>query len=120
MFPTYVVPNFSCTSILIDFLLITPVLPIDGDNSCGYNNTCKDRIGHGGQEMPPIFKTIVNVSVWILFIKGILLAFVTFYTFGSAYLSGEGTPIAGIASCAAGTFAFIMACIAVWIRRKLE
>jgi hypothetical protein len=70
--------------------------------------------------MPPVFKTIVNVSVWILFIKGILLALVTFYTFGRAYLNGEGTPIVGIASCAAGTFAFTMTCIAVWIRRKLE
>jgi len=70
--------------------------------------------------MPPVFKTIVNASVWILFVKGILLVFVTFYTFSRAYLDGRGTPIIGIASCAAGTFAFGMACVTVWIRKKLE
>jgi hypothetical protein len=70
--------------------------------------------------MPPIFKTIVNASIWILFVKGILLALVTFYTFGRAYLGGEGTPMIGLASCAAGTFAFTMACVAVWVRHKLE
>jgi len=70
--------------------------------------------------MLPVFKAIVNASVWILFVKGILLVFVTFYTFGQAYLDGQGTPIVGIASCAAGTFAFSMACIAVWLRKKID
>ena len=70
--------------------------------------------------MQPAFKTIVNASIWILFIKGILLMLVTFYTFGRAYLNNGETPIVGIASCAAGTFAFSMTCIAVWIRKKLE
>ena len=70
--------------------------------------------------MPHVFKTIVNASVWILFIKGILLIFVTIFTFSRAYLNGETTPIAGLVSCAAGTFAFGMTCIAVWIRKKVE
>ncbi len=70
--------------------------------------------------MPPRFKTIVNASIWILFIKGILIALVTLYTFGRAYLNGEGTPIVGVASCAGGTLAFIAACTAVWIRHKLD
>ena len=70
--------------------------------------------------MPSVFKTIVNASIWILFIKGILIALVTIYTFGRAFLIGGGTPIIGVVSCIAGTFAFIMACVAVWIRRKLE
>jgi len=70
--------------------------------------------------MPHVFKMIVNASVWILFIKGILLILVTIFTFGQAYLSGKGTPTVGIASCAAGTFAFGMTCIAVWVREKVE
>ena len=70
--------------------------------------------------MPHVFKMIVNTSVWILFVKGILLILVTIFTFGRAYLNGETTPIVGLSSCAAGTFAFGMTCIAVWIRKKVE
>jgi len=44
---------------------------------------------------------------------------VTIYTFAAAYLSGEPTPIVGVASCAAGTFALTMTCVAVWIRSRL-
>ena len=44
------------------------------------------------REVPPVFKTIVNVSIWILFIKGILIALVTIYTFGRAFLIGGGPP----------------------------
>jgi len=70
--------------------------------------------------MPPVFKTIVSVSVWILFLKGLLIALVTIYTVGRAYLAGETTPMVGVAACAAGTFAFIMTCVAAWIRQKVE
>jgi hypothetical protein len=70
--------------------------------------------------MPPVFKTIVNTSIWILFMKGVLLVLVTLYTFGRAYLNGEKTPIVGLLACAAGTFAFSMTCVVVWIRKKLE
>jgi hypothetical protein len=72
------------------------------------------------KETPTVFKTIVSASIWLLFVKGILLVFVTFYTFGRAYFEGRGTPIVGIASCVAGTFAFTMCCVAVWIRHKIE
>jgi len=70
--------------------------------------------------MKPIFKTIISASVWILFLKGLLLIPVTFYTFGQAYLNGEPTPLAGVASCAAGTFALVSACIAAWIRKAVD
>jgi hypothetical protein len=46
--------------------------------------------------MPPVFKTIINASVWILFIKGVLIAFVTMYTMSRAYLAGETTPMVGV------------------------
>jgi len=70
--------------------------------------------------MPTVFKTIVNASVWILFAKGLLIALATLYTAGKAFLDGDTLPIVAVASCAAGSFAFILACLAVWIRKKVE
>ena len=46
--------------------------------------------------MPPVFKNIINISVWILFIKGLLIAIVTIYTIGKALLAGETTPMVGV------------------------
>jgi len=37
-----------------------------------------------------------------------------------AYLADEITPMVGVAGCAAGTFAFGMACVAAWIRHEIE
>lgn len=70
--------------------------------------------------MKPIFKTLINLSIWILFVKGILLIPFTFYTIGQAFLYGGISPIVGIASCAAGTIAFAMACFAIWIKDHLN
>jgi hypothetical protein len=69
--------------------------------------------------MAPVFKSVINVSIWFLFLKGILAALVTIFTISRAYLNGEVTPMAGVVSCAVGTFAFIMACIAIWIKNKI-
>jgi hypothetical protein len=70
--------------------------------------------------MPPIFKAVISVSVWLLFAKGILIAPVTVYTFSQAFLNGEPTPMAGVVSCAAGTLALVSACIAAWIRKIVD
>ena len=70
--------------------------------------------------MPAIFKTILNMSIWILFVKGLLIVLVTIYTFGRAYLAGNTTPMTGVAACAAGSLALGMTCVAVWIRKKVE
>ncbi|HSG85612.1 MAG TPA: hypothetical protein VLA23_04665 [Candidatus Limnocylindrales bacterium] len=64
-------------------------------------------------------RAIVDVSVALLFVKGLALIPVTVYTFARAYRSGEPTPATGVASCAAGTFALGMTCVAVWIRKQL-
>jgi len=69
--------------------------------------------------MKPIFKILLNISIWILFAKGLLLIPVTFYTFSQALLYGKISPMVGIASCAAGTFAFAMACLAIGIRDRM-
>jgi hypothetical protein len=63
---------------------------------------------------------VVEASIWLLFLKGLLLVPVTIYTFAKAYLAGERTPATGVAACAAGTFAFGMSCLAVWVRKRLE
>ena len=65
-------------------------------------------------------RTIVDASIGLLFVKGLLLVPVTIYTFARAFLAREPTPAVGVASCAAGTFAFAMACFAVWVRRQLD
>jgi hypothetical protein len=70
--------------------------------------------------MPPIFKAIVSVSVWLLFIKGLLIVPITIYTFGQAFLNREPTPMVGVVACAAGTLALVSACVAAWIRKILD
>ena len=69
--------------------------------------------------MSPAFARLVSLSVWLLFAKGLLLVPVTVYTFGRAYRGGEPTPVAGIAACAAGTFALVSSCVAARIRKDL-
>jgi hypothetical protein len=70
--------------------------------------------------MPPIFKAIISLSVWLLFIKGVLLVPITVYTFSHAFLNGESTPMVGVVACAAGTLAFVSACVAAWIRKIVD
>ena len=70
--------------------------------------------------MPKSFKTIIDLSVWILFIKGLLAVLLTVYTVLLALLRGETMPIVAVAGCATGSFAFILTCIAAWIRQKVE
>ena len=42
------------------------------------------------------------------------------FVYSDAFLDGDTLPMVAVASCAAGSFAFILACLAVWIRRKVE
>jgi hypothetical protein len=64
-------------------------------------------------------RAVVDVSIALLFVKGLVLIPVTIYTFARAYRAGEPTPATGVASCAAGTVALGMTCVAVWIRKQL-
>jgi len=70
--------------------------------------------------MPNVFKTIINISVWMLFLKGLLAVVLTLYTVIVALTDGETIPIVAVGGCAVGSFAFILACVAAWIRRKVE
>jgi hypothetical protein len=71
--------------------------------------------------MSPIFKTMLNLAIWILFFKGVILIPITVYITGQAFLTGGTTlMMVGLASCAAGTFAFTMACVIIWIKHQVE
>ncbi len=70
--------------------------------------------------MPNIFKTIINISVWMLFLKAVLATLVTLYFLIKTFVDGEFLPMVVVASCAVGCFAYILACVAVWIRKKIE
>jgi hypothetical protein len=70
--------------------------------------------------MPRIFKTLINVSVWMLFFKGCLAVVITLYTTFGALIDGETVPMVAWVGCLAGAFAFTMSCVAAWIRQKVE
>jgi hypothetical protein len=69
--------------------------------------------------MPNIFKTIINISVWMLFLKAVLATLVTLYFLIKTLVDGTFLPMVVVASCAVGCFAYILACIAVRIRQKV-
>jgi hypothetical protein len=70
--------------------------------------------------MPNIFKTIINVSIWMLFLKAVLATLVTLYFLIKVFVDGDFLPMVVVASCAVGCFAYILACVGIWIRKKVE
>ncbi len=69
--------------------------------------------------MPGIFKTIINISVWMLFLKAVLATLVTLYFLIKVFVDGTDLPMVVVVSCAVGCFAYILACLAAWIRQKV-
>ena len=68
--------------------------------------------------MPPIFKALASIAVWILFIWGCI-------TIGSAtvgyYVKGAGNPpIAILASWGVGTAELILSVVCMKLRKMLE
>jgi len=66
------------------------------------------------------FKAIISISVWILFLKGLLAVALTIYAVVKALADGDSIPMTAVGGCAVGSFAFILACVAAWIRQKVE
>lgn len=66
------------------------------------------------------YTIIMDVIIWVLFFKGILLIPITLYVTWKALFRGKYSLSVGIASCVAGTFAFSMSCVALWLKSKLE
>jgi len=70
--------------------------------------------------MPPIFKALITISVWLLFIKGCVGIILNSMIIMSAMSAGESAPMASAVLCAVSSFAFILACVAAWLRKKVE
>ncbi len=61
--------------------------------------------------MPSVFKTLVSISVWILFVAGCVAIIM-------GIVNRDG--IRGSSGFAYGTFSIMLSVIAVWFRKKLE
>ncbi len=61
--------------------------------------------------MPSVFKTLVSISVWILFVAGCVGIII-------GIINRDG--IRGNAGFAYGTFIIMLSVVAVWFRKKLE
>ena len=70
--------------------------------------------------MPSIFKGLISIIVWILFIKGCIGVILTESMLMGSLLGGQPAPIDASIASAVTSFAFILACIAAWIRKKVE
>ena len=70
--------------------------------------------------MPPIFKAIITISVWVLFIKGLLSVVVGTIMVAIASMGGAASLLAGVALCSEGIAALILAAVAARIRQKVE
>jgi hypothetical protein len=69
--------------------------------------------------MPHIFKSIINICVWFLFLKGCVAVVLTLYTVAKILVDGDKLSNRWEAACAVGAFDFILACVAAWIRQKV-
>jgi len=67
--------------------------------------------------MPPIFKAIVSITVWILFIHGCICLI---HCGVIAMTSGIVPPLALPANAGVGIVSLILAAVAAWIRQKLQ
>jgi uncharacterized membrane protein YqgA involved in biofilm formation len=70
--------------------------------------------------MPPVFKAVVTISVWVLFIKGCLAVLTSTLLVLMAQPMATGvTPLGGVAMGGIGVVALVLACVAAWIRQKI-
>jgi hypothetical protein len=68
--------------------------------------------------MPPIFKAVITISVWVLFIVGWCATLTTGIMMVRAM--PEAPPFVAVANGIGGSFSFILACVGAWIRKKVE
>jgi len=69
--------------------------------------------------MPPIFKALITISVWVLFIKGLLGVVLGCVIVAKASMAGETPPLVGAAISIVGVAALILACVGAWLRQKV-
>jgi len=68
--------------------------------------------------MSTIYGTIIDIIIWILFFKGLILIPITGYL-TKAFLYGQVAAYEPISACVAGTFAFSMASVVIYIKHKM-
>jgi hypothetical protein len=70
--------------------------------------------------MPPIFKALITIIVWSLFIIGCIATITTGIVMASTNEMPQTMPLAAVVNGIGGCFAFILACVAAWLRKKVE
>jgi len=70
--------------------------------------------------MPPIFKALVSISVWVLFIIGFIATITTGIVMASTSEMPQTMPMAVVVNGIGGCVSFFLACVAAWLRKKLE
>lgn len=70
--------------------------------------------------MPPIFKAVITISVWVLFIKGLIAAVVGCVMTGIAVMWGDTPSMVYVAVSGCGVAALTLTCVAAWLRQKVE
>jgi len=70
--------------------------------------------------MPPIFKALVSISVWVLFILGWVATITTGVMMAMSGMAGELPPMVAVVNGSAGGAFFILACVAAKIRQGIK
>jgi hypothetical protein len=67
--------------------------------------------------MSPVFKTIITISIWVLFIKGLIASVVGCVLTGIAIMGGNTPLMVYAAISCVGIASLILACVAVKLRK---
>ena len=70
--------------------------------------------------MSPVLKTLVTISVWVLFIVGWVATITTGIMMMMAGMAGELPPMVAVVNGIAGGAFFILACVAAKIRQGMK
>jgi hypothetical protein len=70
--------------------------------------------------MPPVLKTLVTISVWVLFIVGWIATITTGVMMVMAGMAGVLPPMVAVVNGSAGGAFFILACVGAKIRQGMK
>jgi len=70
--------------------------------------------------MPPVFKALITISVWVLFILGWVATITTAIMMVRASMADELPPMVAVVNGSAGGAFFILACVAAKIRQGMR
>ena len=70
--------------------------------------------------MPQIFKAIISIAVWVLFVKGCMAVLVsTLLVFMAQPMMTGKVPLADIGMGGVGIVALVLDAVTAWIRQKV-